>query len=181
MPRTRLPGRHAIRAGLPCRLLHLQRILLLFVLFPRLGEAAQESPHELLRVRARALFPGEQPLREDLVCGAEEDPNRETRVEVLAELAAGDAVAEHVAEDAEVLDELAPREALDEAGAAAELDLEDRGEVAIRADELEVEVDEGGEAFGGRGLGARHRAALLEDVVHRLVEDDAEEVLLVAE
>ncbi len=37
------------------------------------------------------------------------------------------------------------------------------------------------EAFGGGRLGARHRTALLEDVVHRLVEDDPEEVFLVAE
>ncbi len=177
MPRARLPGRRSMRAGPSRRPLHVRgNLRLLF-----LRESSEQRAHELLRVRARPLVSGEQPLREDLVGGPEEDPHGEARVEVLAELAAGDAVAQHVAEDAKVLDELAPGEALDEAGAAAKLDLEDRGEVAVRADELEVEVDEGGQALGGRRLGARHGTALLEDVVHRLVEDDAQEVFLVAE
>src|SRR5512137_214104 len=106
------------------------------------GEALQQSSDELLRVGGGLLLPGQQPLREDLVGRAEKDADGEPRVEILAELAAGDAVAQDVAEEAEVLDELAARKALDEPRAPAELDLKDGREVAVRPDELEVEVEE---------------------------------------
>ena len=91
------------------------------------------------------------------------------------------AVAQDVAEEAEILDELAAREAFDEPGASPELDLEHGREVAVRADELEMEVHERREPIAGRSFRTRQSAAFLEDAVHRLVEHDAEEVFLVAE
>src|ERR1039457_295826 len=147
----------------------------------RRGEAAQQRAPELFRVRDRLPLPPQQPLRENFVRGAEENAHGETGVEAAAELAARDAVAQDVAEEAEILDELAAREAFDEPRASPELDLEHRREVAVRAYELEMEVHERREPLAGRRFRTRQSPTFFEDAVHRLVEHDAEEVFLVAE
>src|SRR5512138_630674 len=100
-------------------------------------ETAEERPHELLRVGHGLRVAREEPLREDLVRRAEDDPDGDARLELLPELSRGDPLLQHPVEDAEVLGELAPREALDEPGAPAQLDLEDRREVAVLPDEGE--------------------------------------------
>src|SRR5262249_31094275 len=132
--------------------------------------------------RGRGLrLAGEQPLGEDLVRRAEEDAHCEARIEVLPELAALHPLADDGLEEPEVLDELRAREALDEPGAPPQLDLEDRRQVSVGGEVRDVDVEDVAEARARGRLRLEETASDREELLHLLVEDDPEEVLLVLE